>query len=144
MAKFLLQVRDGQKPHVYQWTPALAQRKDMRPITEEEAEKYKSGDFDAPVESAIPEVEEETEDNPILSKLESKENPDLNTKIDLSQDDLLVMELENLKKFKKTNTLEAYFLKKYKLEFIEGDLESLREQATTFLEELAKHEKLYK
>jgi hypothetical protein len=146
MEKFLLQVRDGQDPHVYPWTASLAQRKDMKPITEEEATKYKSGDFNAPAETVIPEVieEEPTEDNPILTGLESEENPDLNSKLELTQDDLLIMELENLQKFRKTNTLEAYFLRKYKLEFIPGTLEELKAQGTEFLEELAKTEKLYK
>jgi predicted transcriptional regulator len=100
------------------------------------------GKFDDLPEQPV-EEEEVKEDNEILTNLQSVKNPELNTKIEKTQDDLLAIELENLEKFDKPNTLESYFLKKYKLDFIPGELDELREQASTFLEELARHGKLY-
>lgn len=40
--KYLIQEIEGKKPFIYAWTPVLAKKKDMRPISTKEAEKILS------------------------------------------------------------------------------------------------------
>jgi hypothetical protein len=155
--KFLLQERKGQKPFLYQWTPVLARRKDMRPITEKEAERYLDPDYDTnhPEEVAVeaPEgeyVSDEDEDNAILNELSSdtvKVSP-LDGKggpLEITQDDILKEEVEKINRLRKKSTVEAYILEKYKMTLLPmKEVEEMKQQAIELLGILASTNSLYK
>lgn len=153
LPKFLLQVRDGQRSNVYRWTEVLAKRKDMRPITGKEAKKIlddRKAERDERnrimAEDPFIDTEEDFSPenditaDPDLTEDEKTpaEHPSFKT-----QDILKAEELSKIPKFATKNELESYFLEKYQLDMMAGNREHMNEQAQSFVEELAKHGKLY-
>jgi hypothetical protein len=164
VSRFLLQEQKGQAPHLYAWTPTLAQRNDMRQITpaearalikgyREEEEKQKQGRLDAEVEVA------ESKKN-TLTLEESYPDRDLKPAIDkldaigekevfedgalASQEDLLSAEIKKINGFKKASSLEEYVLKKYRISLLPRDLDDMKADAKVAMSGLSKEQKLYK
>jgi hypothetical protein len=159
LPKFLLQVRDGQRPTVYRYTVALASRSDMRPITGKEAKKIldkQEADRQARIEWQKQNLFEDGDDDFNDDDRNFEENP-LTAEPDLkneekaaaqhpsfkTQDVLLLEETSKIKGFKTKNDLEVYILEKYQLDMIPGTREEMDEQAIAFVQELARHNRLY-
>ena len=155
LPKFLLQIRDGQTNTVYRWTTALAKRKDMRPITVKEAKtilEQQKDDREKKVQELftddIFEIEDDEDDeNEITSNIDRDltedekkpaEHPSFKT-----QDTIKADEYGRIEAFRKTSTLEAYLLEKYKFDMIPGTMDEMKSQAISFIDELASHGKLY-
>ena len=60
-----------------------------------------------------------------------------------TQEIILAEELEKIPAFPNKNELEVYFLEKYQLDMIAGTREELESQAVAFVQELARHNRLY-
>jgi len=84
------------------------------------------------------------EENDILSVVEPAKEQTVVSDAMKTQEMIKEDEIKELHKFRKTNTLEAYMLEKYKVNLIPmDDLPELREQAIAMIDELAKHGKLF-
>lgn len=152
LPKFLLQVRESQSETVYRWTPALAARKDMRPITGKEAKKIldkQEAERDAILAEAARDhfVDEEDDfaENDVTAtvdfgkdEIKKDTHPSFMTQVTMKAD-----EIKRIKDFKTKNELEVYILEKYQLDMIPGSRKEMEEQAIALIEELAKHDKLY-
>lgn len=151
LPKFLLQIREGQTASVYRWTPALAARKDMRPITGQEAKKVldtQKAERDARHKVATRDLFDDTEEDLTENELTASvavaeivkpaEHPSFKTQETMKAD-----EIARIEGFKTKNDLEVYILEKYQLDMIPGDRKSMNEQATSLVAELARHDKLY-
>lgn len=154
--KYLIQERKGQRSHLYIWTPILAKKKDMRPITVKEAQKY-IDDPNYMGEIAEEDFEEDLgdgfvsadEDNAILDELESDTVSPLATgegkPLEVTQDDLLKEEVTQINRFKKKSSIEEYMLRKYELPMLPMDnLDEMKQQAHSTLATLAASNSLYK
>lgn len=152
LPKFLLQVRDGRESSVYRWTAALAKRKDMRPITGKEAKKFldvqeekRQERLRVLQEDMFADGDDDFEENEITSDpdlaIEEKkpaEHPSFKTQETIQAD-----EIARIEGFKTKNELEVYFLEKYQLDMMPGTREEMNAQAVAFVNELAKHGRLY-
>lgn len=152
LPKFLLQVRDGQKHTVYRWTEALSKRRDMKPISGKEAKKI----LDHQEEERQQRLAKLQED-PFLDDFEDFEENEITADPDLADDEkkaaehpsfktqetIRAEEIEKINGFKKKTDLEIYFLEKYQFDMLPGTREEMNAQAIAFVEELAKHGKLY-
>lgn len=159
LPKFLLQVRDGQESTVYRYTIPLAKRSDMRPITGKEAKRIldsQEAKRQARIEWQKKNLFEDGDDDYSEDDRDFTENPltsDPNLTNDekvpaqhpsfKTQDIILAEELEKIPEFKTKNDLEVYFLEKYQLDMIPGTREEMDSQAAAFVQELAKHNRLY-
>lgn len=171
--KYLLQEVEGQKPYVYLWTPVLAKKKGMRPITPKEAAPYlkkqqgitdeddqipkglSAEDMPTPEEMLIdilPDeafVSEDDEDQAILAELESnapKTSPidGKAKKLEVTQDDLLEKDMEKINKLQEKPSIEEYMLKKYKVPMLAMEtIDEMRQQAKDILGSLAARESLH-
>lgn len=145
--KYLLQRKESGEEYVFPYTHLLAQRSDMKPMTQEQYEDWKKADalgFDEVDVDEEPEVEpEKTNDRNILEELKDREEVANKSQAMLEQEDILKIETEKVNRFRKTATLEAYILEKYKLSMVPGDLEFMKSQAIEFIEDLAKKGRLY-
>jgi hypothetical protein len=151
--KYLLQEVAGQKPFVYLWTPVLAKKADMRPITEKEAKKYQDPDY----RPDFPEVEEgketeegyvadDGEDNEVLSKLEeAAEADDSQPKpLEVTQQMILAKEVQVVNRKKIKASIEEYLLKKYQMTMLQmEEVGEMKQQAISILETLAASNSLY-
>ncbi len=162
--KYLIQERKGQRPHVYIWTPVLAKKKDMRPITIKEANKYledptyrgqdEYADFveDDGVDVAQDEegyISDEDEDNAIFDDLTAEKGSPLaegeGKPLEVTQDDLLKEEVTQINRFKKKASIEEYMLRKYEIPMLQMEgLDEMKQQAHSTLATLASSNSLYK
>ncbi len=168
--KYLIQERKGQKPFVYGWTPVLAKKKDMRPITVKEAKRYiddpdyrgefENEDFvedlgdttegatetkeDGYVSSGD---EDETDDKSILDELDAETTSPVDGEeknLEVTQGDLLDKEIIQINRFKKKASVEEYMLRKYSMPMLMMDeLDEMKQQAAEMLGTLAATESLY-
>ena len=152
LPKFLLQVRKGQRAVVYRWTEALATRKDMRPITGKEAKNIldsQETERQERIERQTADLFVDTEDD--FSENDIVSDPELDTKEVVAaqhpsfktQETIKADEYAKIDGFAKKNDLEIYFLEKYQLNMIPGTRADMDAQAKAFVDELAKHSKLY-
>ena len=154
--KYLLQERKGQRPHLHIWTPVLAVRKDMRPITEKEAEPYLHPEIPIEVEeSEIEEAEEEEyvsdedEDNKILDQLKPgaiKTSPldGEGRPLEVTQEDILQEEVAKINRLRVKTSIEEYVFKKYKIKMIPmKEVDEMKQQAIELLSTLAATNTLY-
>lgn len=153
--KYLLQEREGQRPHLYNWTPVLAKKGDMRPITEREARKYmpKRSEDDEPHDTEIDTAPEgdrlsDEEDSLILDEVNSEVIPgtgnDGPRPLEVTQEDILEKEVEYVNGLKKAPAIEEFLLKKYRVPMIVMEtLEGMKEQAVSILQTLAATNSLY-
>lgn len=165
VTRFLLQERKDKKPFLYAWTPSLAQRPDMRPISAEEArvfikearleeerqrrariaaeleaEEARKAD-DRPLEEEYP----DREIKPVIDELEAIAGGEDQVESNLStQDELLSIELKKINSFKKSNTLEEYMLRKYRINMLQKELPEMKVDAGVALKGLAQEQKLYR
>lgn len=155
----LLQEIKGKKPFLYVWTPVLARKKDMRPLSEKQAKQFmdtgSTDDADAPepdVVDANPYVSDDEEDEGDSSILDSLEpGSDKVSTVDgearnlvVTQDDILKKEAETIGSLKKKASVEEYVLKKYKIELLPMDhIDEMKQQAVDLLSTLASTESLY-
>lgn len=159
--KYLIQEVKGQEPYVYDWTPVLAVRKDMRPIPAKEAEdllkqqrktkEQKLSDaIEEPVE--LPEVPEDTENegdqtlDEFVSDAEEipVEKEEEGKPLSLTQSELFDKDMAVINQKRKRETIEEYILKKYKLEMLQMDsVDGMKQQAASLLEVLAQNDQLY-
>lgn len=152
--KFVLQEREGQRPHVYNWHPGLATKPDMRPITEEEAEKYLKEEQERKASRfAHPDPEDEIEeaedsDSEALASLEKeKEHSPIDGEakpLVVTQEDILESQSAKIRRLQKVHTIEEWMLKKYKIPMLpmEG-VEEMRDQAIEILTTLSAKNSLY-
>jgi hypothetical protein len=166
MAKpqYLIQERKGQRPHLYAWTPVLAKKKDMRPITVAEAKKYQEDpnyrgegeheDFEEDYGSESKDtddgyVSDDDEDNKILDSLNAETvSPLANSEggpLEITQEDLLDEEIIQINRFKKKASIEEYMLRKYEIPMLQMEsLDEMKQQAHETLATLAGSNSLYK
>lgn len=165
----LLQVVPNQKPFVYNWTPNLAKKKGMKPITAEQAQEFAAtgmivGIYEPdkvkpkPAPNTIPpipefvsgdDLDEEITDQNILDSI--KANADKVSSIDgkakplvVTQLDILNKEMATIEKLQEKASVEEYILRKYKIEMLPMDrLEEMKQQAADLLSTLAATESLY-
>lgn len=161
--KYLIQERKGQRSHLYIWTPVLAKKKDMRPITIAEAKKYiadpnykgkdEYSDFEEDLGESAPAedsgyVSDEDEDNEILDNLDSDTITPIEKDggpLEVTQDDLLKEEVIQINRFKKKASIEEYLLRKYEMTMLPmNKLDEMKEQAHSILATLAASNSLYK
>lgn len=150
--RFLLQTTETGQRHIYIWRPQLAQRQDMRPISyaqaveiekelvkEAEDRKYARFDYDPRI----------TDDNPVIEEAVETELPDDDIKekalkLAVTNEDLLKDELRKLSEFQGVDSLEEYFLIKYRIELTTTeDLAAMQKEAAQTLASLANANKLY-
>jgi len=150
LPKYLLQVREGQPDTIYLWTPELAQRSDMHPVTDEHAKRIMNGlqSDDEPENIDVNEHEvdeDQGDENDLLSTAGPNEDdePEEKHQSMTTQDDILEQEIVKIRRFRKANKLEAYILEKYHLDLIPADLDEMKAQAESFMRELARHGKLF-
>lgn len=165
VTRFLLQERKDQKSHLYAWTPSLAQRNDMRPITAEEAREFIQVARDeetrqrrARIAAEAEALEAQKDERPLNEQYPER---DLKPTIDaldeigekavfddnslVSQEDLLALEIRKVNGFKKASSLEEFMLKKYRMTMlVRPDLADMKSDAKVALAGLAKEQKLYK
>ena len=157
--KYLLQEIEGQKPYLYLWTPVLAAKKDMRPISVKEAQPYLDKlkpDYVEPVEE-IEEIDEDKEaylsdtkeDDIILKALDL--NTDKVSTIDgeakplvVTQESLLMKDVAQINRLRVKPSIEEYMLKKYEMDLIAMEtVDEMKQQAISILGTLASTESLY-
>lgn len=154
---FLVQEREGEEQHVYAWTPVLASKKDMRPISDKEAneileqQRYKAEHRFDHVEEEAEELDiEEVEDNVILDSI--KPGADKVSDVDgeakpliVTQQDILADEQNTIGALHTKNAVEEYILTKYKLPMLPMDnLGEFKGQAIEMLSTLADANSLHK
>ena len=162
--KYLLQEIEGQEPFLYLWTPVLAKKKNMRPLTAKEAKTYlrkqrgfsPENDDDIVEEitesEIIPEEEfisDEDEDIKILSELNSDASKvstidGVAKPLVVTQEDLLEKDIGKINRLRVKPSIEEYMLKKYKMPMIQmEEVEEMKQQAIDILKTLAAKESLY-
>jgi hypothetical protein len=162
--KYLIQERKGQRSHLYVWTPILAKKEGMRPITIKEAKKYlenpnyqgqdEYADFeedDGSSDEVTDEgyISDEDEDNAILDDLSAEKGSPLadneGTPLEVTQEDLLKEEVTQINRFKKKASIEEYMLRKYEIPMLQMEgLDEMKQQAHSTLATLAQSNSLYK
>jgi len=157
---FLVQERDETEQTVYAWTPILAAKEHMRPITDKEAKEIIEGQrlkaerrFDHKVEEPEelePEEMDELRDNIVLDSI--KPGADKVSDVDgeakpliVTQQDILLEEAEVIKCLHSKNAVEEYILTKYRLPMLQMDeLDDFKDQAVEILSTLADANSLHK
>ena len=153
--KYLLQEVPGQKPFVYLWTPVLAKKEHMRPISEKEAKKYQDKDY-RPEFQEVEEpdeiknggfVSDDDEDNDVLANLEEKVEMAEDTEpkpLEVTQNDILEREVQVINRKKVKASIEEYLLKKYQMPMLAMDgVDEMKQQAIEILGTLAASNALY-
>lgn len=159
--KYLIQERKGQRSHIYIWTPVLAKKKDMRPITIKEANKYlkdpnykgkdEYADFEEDYDDDVKEdgyISDEDEDNEILDELDAEKGSPLadgeGKPLEVTQEDILKEEVTQINRFKKKASIEEYMLRKYEIPMLPMEsLDEMKQQAHSTLATLASSNSLY-
>jgi hypothetical protein len=154
---FLVQERDGEEQFVYAWTPVLASKKDMRPISDKDAkdimeqQRLKSERrFDHVVKEPEELDPEKVEDNIVLDSI--KPGADKVSDVDgkakplvVTQQDILADEQNTIGALHTKNAVEEYVLTKYKLPMLPMDsLGEFKAQAIEMLATLADANSLHK
>ena len=158
---FLVQESEGNAPHIYAWTAALAIKPDMRPITSKEASEIQQklkDEREAKFNIDVTEDPDETDviddeldhDNEILSKLGAKDKEQVAPAGDepkplvVSQNDIFDQDFRKIKSFRKANSIEEFILTKYKIDMIPMEkLGDMQDQAREVLTSLLQGNALY-
>lgn len=154
--KYLLQEVPGQKPFVYIWTPVLAKKEFMRPISEKEAKKYQDPDYRPEFQAVEDEedgitedgyISDDDEDSDVIKNLEKKvemvEDKEPRP-LEVTQDDILKREIQVINRKKVKASIEEYLLKKYQMPMLAMDgFDEMKQQAIEILGTLAASNALY-
>ncbi len=148
--RFLLKTQPDGKRTVLLWTPTLAQKLDMRPITYDEAVQIKK-ELDGEVEDKKAKSLYPVDipvDNPVVDEVaqNAQETAIPNQggePLVRTNEDLLQTELQKVSKFVDADQLEEYFLLKYHVEILPGELMKMKADAVMTLTELSNANKLY-
>lgn len=149
--KFIVKTNPDGKKQLYIWTPTLAQKEGHRTVSHEDAEaildeiKLASEARINRLLMPLPEIEE---DSQVVKEVVDSEDPEVtkakeNLKLAKSNDDLLLIEMEKVAKYTSEDTLEEYFLLKYRVELMPGKLAEMKSEAITILTSFANENKLY-
>ena len=151
--RYLCKTQDNGKRVIYQWTPTLAVKKGMRPVSVEEAQRISDeeagvriekrnaalGIIDIPEDSAVVEAVTET-------KLSRADEDKINQvkKLVVTNEDILQKELAHVEAMESPADVEQYFLIKYHLELeASEDIDKIKKEAAYTLSQLANQNKLY-
>jgi hypothetical protein len=138
---------------IFQWTPTLAVKPLMRPVSFEEAEQIQEEESKAraakrdkalgiqvlpdnsPVVEAVVETKLSAEDEAKINQVK---------KLVVTNDDLLTKEMAKLENMEDTDDIEQYFLVKYRMELEPSDdIAKMKKSAAYALSQLANQSKLY-
>jgi light-regulated signal transduction histidine kinase (bacteriophytochrome) len=165
---WLLQSYEDGTFFMYEWTPILAKKPNMRPVKGDEAVKllklvrkgnnhvkFLGGKAREVVDESVKKAVELAEDKSITRKLleenakkakaqaEATKNEEA-PQINYSQGDILEMEVAAMADMRTRADVETHMLKKYQVEMPPVDkLGEMRQNAAELLEKLAKDDRLY-
>jgi hypothetical protein len=149
--KFIVKTDPDGVKQLFGWTPTLAQKENHRTISYEDAKRIQveiRTATEARINKALMPLPSIEEDSPVIEEVVESDDPDVlkakaNLKLAKTNDDLLLIEMDKVARYTSKDTIEEYFLIKYRVELMPGKLAEMKSEAITILTSFANEGKLY-